>query len=134
MPIKVDRLSRALMRRSIRILDMEYKPSEIAAELGASKEQILRLISAGAPARKDNKDRFWIHGPAFVSWMKDVGPKKLGDKTTFALNECYCVTCRSIVTFEAQRRKRQMVYGRCPKGHKVVRFVSSKDQGKDGAK
>jgi len=120
------------MRRSIRILDMEYKISEIAEELGASKEQILKLVLAGAPARKDSKGRYWIHGTTFVHWLRDAAPKKPGDKTIFPDNECYCFTCRSMVTFEALRRKHRMVFGLCPKGHKVVRFVSLKHNGKDG--
>jgi hypothetical protein len=124
MTIKVDRISRVLMRRSIRILDMEYKPSEIAEELGASKEQILRLVSAGAPARKDAEGRFWINGFVFVSWLKEVAPKRIGDKATFEDDECYCFTCRSIVKFKETRRKERMVYGICPGGHKVTRFIS----------
>ena len=129
MTVRVDRLSRALMRRSIRILDMEYKPSEIAEELGASKVQILRLLSAGAPARKDAKGHYWIHGPAFVHWLEDAAPKKPGDKTAFADNEAYCLTCRAVVSFEETRRKKRIVYGICPKGHKTARFLSLKSKG-----
>ena len=134
MTIRVNRLSRALMRRSVRILDMEYKPSEIAEELGANNVQILRLLSAGAPARKDAKGRYWIHGTAFVHWLKDAAPKKPGDKTIFADNECYCVTCRASVLFTESRRVRHIAYGTCPKGHKVARFFSLKPQGKDKTK
>jgi hypothetical protein len=134
MPIKVERLSRALMRRSVRILDMEYKISEIAEELGATNEQILRLVLAGAPARKDARGRYWIHGTTFVHWLRDAGPKKPGDKIIFPENECYCVTCRAMVTFEVLRRKHRMVHGICPNGHKVVRFISLKQKGKEAAK
>jgi hypothetical protein len=105
---------------------MDYKPSELAEELGANKEQILRLVSAGAPARKDAKGRYWIHGKTFVHWLKNAAPKKPGDKTAFEDNECYCVTCRAVVSFVELRRKKRIVYGTCPKGHRVARFISLK--------
>ncbi len=132
MSVGVTKLSRALMRRSIRILDMDYKPAEIAEELGASKEQILRLISAGAPARKDSSGRLWIRGLNFVQWLNDAAPKKPGDKTVFADDECYCVTCRQVVRFTEYRRSHRVAYGNCINGHKVVRLVSLKSKGKAG--
>jgi hypothetical protein len=134
MTVRIEKLSRALMRRSIRLLDMEYKPSEIAEELAASKEQIVRLLTAGAPARKDAKGHYWLHGLTFVRWLEDAAPKKTGDKTTFTENECYCVTCRAVTPFTEHRRKKRMVYGMCPKGHKTVRFISLKSQGKEKPK
>jgi hypothetical protein len=132
MTTRVDRLSRALMRRSIRILDMEYKPSEMADELGASKDQILRLISAGAPARKDTQGRYWLNGLSFVTWLKDVAPKKPGDKTLFADDECYCFTCRKVVQYQEKRRKNRMAFGICSNGHKVTRIVSVQSKRKVG--
>ena len=134
MTIRIDHVTRALMHRSMRILDMEYKPSEIAEELGASKEQIVHLISAGAPARKDAKGHYWIHGLTFVAWLKDAAPKKPEDKHTFADNECYCVTCREVVQFIEYRKSHRIVYGTCPKGHKVARFVSVSPKRKVGKK
>jgi hypothetical protein len=130
--VRVEKVTRALMHRSLRILDMEYKPSEIAEELGTSKEKILRLISAGAPARKDSKGRYWISGIPFVCWLKDAAPKKNEDKHIFADNECYCVTCRQVVHFTEYRKTHRIAYGNCPKGHKVARFLSLKSKEKVG--
>jgi len=130
MTMRVENVTRSLMHRSMRILDMEYKPSEIAEELGASKEQILRLISAGAPARKDANGRYWISGIPFLAWLKDAAPKKTEDKHVFADDECYCVTCREVVHFTAYRKSHRIVFGACLKGHKVARFVSLKPKGK----
>lgn len=126
MTVRVEKLSRALMRRSMRLLDMEYKPSEIAAELNARKEQIIKLISAGAPVRKDEKGHYWIHGETLAKWLADAAPKSDKDKHTFEDNECWCVTCRTITTYTETRLKRQVSFGMCPKGHKVVRFKSIK--------
>jgi hypothetical protein len=134
MTVRVDRVSRGLMRRSIRLLDMEYKPSELAEELGTSKEKILRLVSAGAPARKDARGHYWIHGTTFVHWLEDAAPKKPGDKVIFADNECYCVSCRARVTYTESRRRNRIVTGTCPKGHKISRFLSYEAIRKGGAK
>lgn len=125
MAVRVEKLSRALMRRSIRLLDMEYKPSEIANELAASKEQIRKLIHAGAPARLDASGNYWIHGESFAEWLRNAAPKNDRQKRIFNDNEAYCCTCKSVVTFEEYRRVGRLVYGKCADGHKVTRFTSS---------
>ena len=124
--VHIEKLSRAMMRRSMRLMDLEYKPSEIADELQVTKVQVLRLITAGAPARKDVKGRFWIHGTTFVEWLENAAPKKPKDKTTFADNECYCLQCKQVVVFTETNRRRMIVFGLCPDGHKVSRFISPK--------
>jgi hypothetical protein len=124
--VRIEKLSRAMMRRSMRLLDMEYKPSEIAEELSVTKVQVLRMLTAGAPARKDAQGHFWIHGEKFVEWLENAAPKKHKDKTTFADNECYCLQCRKIVTFVETHRRRMIVFGTCSRGHKVTRFISTK--------
>ena len=124
--VRVEKLSRAVMRRSMRLLDMEYKPSEIAEELNITKVQVKRLLTAGAPSRKDIKGRFWIHGTAFVEWLENAAPKKPKDKTTFADNECYCLQCKRVTTFTETNRRHMMIFGVCQDGHKVSRFLSSK--------
>jgi len=134
MTVRVASLSRAMMRRSMRLLDMEYKPSEVADELGATKEQVVRLISAGAPARKDAKGHYWIHGETFVKWLEDAAPKNRQAKTTFEENESWCMTCRAKVAYIESRRRGNVSYGKCPNGHKVARFMSKKTTGKAGKK
>jgi len=132
MAVRVETLSRGLMHHSFRLLDMEYKPSEIAEELATSKEKIIKLISAGAPARKDAKGHYWIHGETFARWLADVAPKKPKDKNIFADDEAYCVGCRKTVIFTEHRRSHRIVFGTCPQGHKVSRFLSTKPKGKAG--
>lgn len=126
MAVRLGKLSRALMRRSIRLLDMEYKPSEIAEELDASKEQIRKLIHAGAPARMDAKGNYWIHGERFAEWLKNAAPKNDKAKKVFEDNEAYCFACKAVTTFTEYRRKNRVVFGTCLHGHKVARFISSK--------
>lgn len=133
MTVRIEKLSRALMRRSIRLLNMEYKPSEIAAELAARKDQIVKLISAGAPARKDSKGNYWIHGEKFAAWLENAAPKNDKGKKIFHDNEAYCFSCRAVVIFTEYRRNGRIVFGNCSQGHKVSRFVSkSEKKGKKG--
>ena len=132
MAVTVQKLSRAMMRRSMRILDMQYKLNEIAKELGADKEQILQLVFAGAPARKDARGRYWIHGTTFVQWLHDAAPKNDRDKNTFAENECWCVGCCSMVVYQEHRRQGYVSYGRCPAGHSVSRFLSCESAKRQG--
>lgn len=124
--VRVGTLSTAMMRRSLRLLDMEYKPAEIADELGVTKEQVIRLISAGAPARRDGGGHYWIHGETFVKWCKDAAPKNAKEKHTFEDNEAWCMFCKGVVTYKETRRKQHISFGLCPEGHKVSRFVSMK--------
>ena len=127
--IKLTKASRALMRRSLRLLDMEYKPSEIAEELSTNQQHILRLLSAGAPARKDIKGRYWIHGKSFATWLADASPKNDRDlkaRPAIAENEAYCLQCRLVITYTEHRRTGHISYGTCPHGHKVTRFISPK--------
>ncbi len=126
MTVRVEKLSRALMRRSMRLIEMEYKPAEIAAELSASKDQIIRLVSAGAPARKDSKGHYWINGLSFARWLEKAAPKKDKDQGTFADNECWCMVCRGVVIFKEKRRVGNMVYGLCPEGHNTSRIFSTR--------
>jgi hypothetical protein len=131
--IRVASLSRAMVRRSIRLLDMEYKPAELAVELNASKEQVLKLVSAGAPARKDAKGHYWIHGDTFREWLEKAAPKNIKAKHTFEDNTCWCTTCKSVVVFTEVRRKANVIYGNCPLGHNTARFFSTKHKEKNGA-
>jgi hypothetical protein len=124
--IRIEKLSRAMMRRSMRLMDMEYKPSEIAEELSVTKVQVIRMLTAGAPARKDAEGRFWVHGLKFAEWLENAAPRKPKDKTIFADNECYCLQCRKVVPFTENRRRNHIVFGTCSHGHKVTRFISTK--------
>lgn len=127
--VKLTKASRALMRRSLRLLDMEYKPSEIAEELATYSQHILKLVAAGAPARKDTKGRYWIHGASFARWLADAAPKTDRDlkaRPSMADNEAYCLRCRTITPYSEHRRTGNVSYGTCPQGHSVSRFMTSK--------
>ena len=125
-------ISRAMSRRSMRLLDMEYKPSEIASELSVRQDWVLLTIKHGAPARKDESGRYWIHGEKFAAWLWSYTAQEK-ERARIKPTECYCVGCKKIVEFKADkslsgkkvgnRLLGNRVIGKCPKGHKVSKFL-----------
>ncbi|HKJ37257.1 MAG TPA: hypothetical protein VJ972_00650, partial [Anaerolineales bacterium] len=68
-----------------RLLDMMYKPSEIAEEIGVTQDTIHRsYLPAGLPHHRDEQGHVWIHGPAFVSWARHTIANKKKDRKGLA--------------------------------------------------
>ena len=125
------RLKRAQVYKVKFLLDMMYKPSEIAEELGVSVDTIYRsYLPAGAPNQIDGKGRVWIFGPAFAAWAQEYLLKKSPKaKAAMTEAEAWCVKCNQVITIVNPRKRdvkkrvaRQT--GHCPICGKVVnRFV-----------
>ena len=63
------RISRPQVIRLGRLLNMYYKPSEIAEEIGISPDTVYRTyIPAGCPHEVDESGRIWIIGTTFRDW------------------------------------------------------------------
>lgn len=81
-----------------RILDMLYKPSEIAKEIGVTLDTIVRsYIPAGLPHTRDPQGHIWIHGPAFVSWARATVGKKKSQRAPLAEGLAWCLRCNQPV-------------------------------------
>ncbi len=107
--IRVENLSLKISRRSLRLLDMEYKLREIADELDAKPEQILVLIANGAPAFKDEFGHYWIHGLTFYKWLQKSASRNKKDKRAFALDETQYVIDNSLVKYTDIQREKTMI-------------------------
>ena len=118
------RVSRAVVRRMMRLLEMEYKPSELADEIGITAKTIYdTYLPAGLPHRRDAGGNIWIVGTTFVKWADEVLQKGLRRasqrKEPIGENQGYCVKCQKVRDFsEITRRKtmsknRVMLYGSC---------------------
>lgn len=116
-------ISRTLARRSMRLLDMEYKPSEIAQELNCRQEWVMLAIRNSAPCRKDESGRYWIHGEKFADWLRETKQK---ERRKLKPNECYCLGCKKFTTYKAIEKAGTHVIGECPEGHKVSIFTKGK--------
>lgn len=79
--------------RLSRILDMMYKPAELAGEIGITPDTIYRsYLPAGLPHTKD-PDGIWIYGPAFVAWAKQTVSQKKSKRIPLADDHAWCMTC-----------------------------------------
>lgn len=125
--------NRSQLGKLKRLLDMEYRPSEIATEIGLTTDTLYRShIPNGAPARTDKTNHIWINGKLYASWVHDYQiqrKSRLKDPLVMATNETYCFTCNKVVaiaTPKIRKYKRNIIQktGRCSEcGGKVSRFL-----------
>lgn len=72
------------------LLNMPYRPSEMADEVGFSLNQIYRVyIPLGCPHSRDDRRHIWINGASFSEWYADFYKKR-----DLQENESFCLTCR----------------------------------------
>ena len=90
--IRKGRLNGKLRMRLIGLLDMEYKPAELAAEVGFSRKQIYRIYRKfpGFPCRVDETKHLWINGADFRNWYHRTYPK-----IEINSDEAFCVICHA---------------------------------------
>ena len=127
-----------MVRRSLALLYMEYRPSEIADILDISVQTIYATyLPAGLPHRRDEHGHIWIVGTEFYSWVQDIAEKSQKDpKKPMKPNEAYCLSCRERVKIANMKRSKAVnkqvtrVSGECPIcGTKVSRFCRYTEAG-----
>jgi hypothetical protein len=112
--------------RLMRLLDMLYKPSELADEIGVNVDTVYRsYIPAGLPVIRDEDGHFWIHGPAFVAWARETIAQKKAKRQGLPEGHAWCMTCNRPVKITALRvrsisRYSELVQGTCPACGKTV--------------
>ena len=126
------RLNGRQLARLDRLLDMMYRPSELARELDLNPRQFYRAyIPLGCPHERDEKGRIWINGASFRDWARHVYRKgSLGD------NEAFCLTCKRPVPIEApeRRSKGNLTYllSTCPFcGRRLTRIIELRRRSRD---
>jgi hypothetical protein len=125
--ILAGRLDGKQRNRLKRLLDMEYKPSELATELGINKDQIyLVYIPFGCPHKRDSKRYIQINGKEFQEWYISKYQKaKLKE------NETFCKTCRKPVKIIGgkitNRKNISYILSVCPNcGRKLSKIIDFK--------
>ncbi len=109
-----------------KLLDMLYKPSEIAEEIGFTRRQIYRVyMHFGCPHERDDQRHIWINGKAFREWYEATYPR-----FTVKDGEGFCLTCKRVIRQEKPIRAKKggLVYwiGYCPKcGRKIPKIISN---------
>jgi hypothetical protein len=128
------RFTRSNILKLDRLLNMWYKPAEIAEEIGISVDTIYRThLQAGCPHKRDDHNQIWICGSEFATWARSVAK----EKKAFKLEEgqAWCVHCNQVVELvggreRSVRRNLKIVQGKCAVcGGKVNRLKSGKEKG-----
>jgi uncharacterized protein YlaI len=84
-----------------RLLDMEYKPSELSSEIGVSQSVFYQTyIPAGCPHRRDKQGSIWIHGITFKKWALEIHERNKEKKFFLEPNEAWCMKCNKVVTIQ----------------------------------
>lgn len=103
-----------------RLMDMLYKPSELAEEIGINVDTIYRsYMPAGLPYTTDPKGNYWIHGPAFVAWARETIALKRSKRKGLEPGQAWCMKCSAPVEMIGahivyQNRYLQIQQGDCP--------------------
>ena len=133
--MNVPRVAKDLHTKVLRLLDMEYKPAELAAELNTEVRLIRDCVKAGCPARHDKTGHAWINGKDFKLWVMTNTPQRKGKTVKRADNEFYCLACRRYyiiteTTRTVKRGRAVVVYAVASCGHNVARarVQSAKDE------
>lgn len=130
------RLNRSKAAALERLLNMLYKPAELAEELGVSHDTVYRsYIPAGAPVVLDAGGKVWINGRQFAQWAREylTTTRRGKSKPPMPAGHAYCVRCNRVVMVQSPKtrphsRRANVVQlsGSCPEcGGKIHRFIKS---------
>jgi hypothetical protein len=109
-----------------KLLDMLYKPSELAEEVGFNRRQVYRVyMHFGCPFVRDEIKHLWINGKEFRAWYEATYPR-----VTLKENEGFCLTCKKPVKLERPIKQKSdtLLYwvGYCPKcGRRIPRIIKN---------
>lgn len=116
-----------------RLLNMQYKPRELADEIGINADTVYRgYLPAGAPHTRDRAGNIWIEGTSFREWaMTHTGARKR-TKHPLTESEAWCFKCNRPVTIinprvKPSNRYLALIQGTCQQcGARVNRGISAK--------
>ena len=92
------RLDGARRTRLGRLLNMMYRPSEIASEVGFNRRQFYRVyLPAGCPQERDARGHVWINGKDFREWYIERYKKLKLDN-----GEAFCLSCKKAVIMNGE--------------------------------
>lgn len=121
------RLKGAQRYKLRKLVDMKYKPSELADELDIEVDWIYKIyVPLGCPHEKESRRHIWIIGTEFREWYL-----KTYRKHQIAENEAYCVSCKKPVPLvdPVENNKNGMTYllSKCPHcGKTVAKIIHQK--------
>mgnify|MGYP006910773955 CR=1 FL=1 len=110
------------------LLDMYYKPSELAEEVGFTKRQIYRVyIKLGCPHKRDEHRHIFINGKQFREWYGKTYPRY-----AIANDEAFCLTCKiGVKIVNPVRKKKGRVHyleSYCPYCDRKISKITGKEK------
>lgn len=73
------------------LLDMMYRPSELAEEVGFDQNQVyIVYVPLGCPHERDKNNHIWINGLDFFNWYQETYKKRERLE-----GEIYCISCKT---------------------------------------
>lgn len=117
------RLSGSQRMKLQNLLDMLYKPSELAEEIGFTVRQVYRVyIPLGCPC-DHAPGPVWINGKVFAEWYEATYPKQ-----KLLEDEAFCLTCKKAVKMvqPVKNKKGRLSYWVCncfACGRKISRII-----------
>ncbi len=129
-------LGRAQVIKLGRLLNMYYRPAEIAEIIGVTVETVRRTyLTAGCPHKRDTNGHIWIIGTEFRDWAKDViAKRKRSVSEPLADDEAWCFKCKGRIEMIDPKviwanRYLEIVQCHCPEcGTKVNRAQASESK------
>lgn len=109
-----------------RLLDMLYRPAEIADEIGCHVDTVYRsYLPTGCPHARDETGHIWINGRSFAEWVQQLTSRK---GNSLDEGQAFCFKCNRAVRMTGDlkvsqtNRHLELVTGICPDcGTKVNR-------------
>lgn len=112
------RFRRSQIMRLRRLLDMRYRPAELAEEIGCHVDTVYRsYIPAGCPHTRDKSNHIWINGKEFAKWVREITSD---NGTPLDDDEAFCLKCNEAVRMTGELKVRptnkylELVTGVCP--------------------
>jgi hypothetical protein len=123
------RLNGAQRNRLRKLLNMMYRPSELAEEIGFDVRQVYRVyIPNSCPHERDQRRHIWINGKEFRAWIESTYKKR-----KLKPDQGYCRTCDKgvkLTNLELKTTKNgdtDYLIGNCPYcGRRVPRIVENR--------
>ena len=86
------KLSHQVIVKAPGLLPMMYTVHELAEELSMPERTLRDWLMHSAPYNRDARQRFWINGQEFASWVKAQHIQR--ERYKLADDEAYCLHCK----------------------------------------
>ncbi len=119
-------LKHAQIKKALRLLNMLYKPAELAEELQTTADTIVRTwIPAGLPVQTDARGHRWINGKECAEWVTAQRTRKPQRKYAMKDNEALCMGCKKVMPLtnpeiKQINRHAEMLKAPCPKCKRII--------------